>query len=164
MNGIPIKVEIRDLPEYTVAYIRHTGPYKGDSALFGRLFEKLCSWAGPRNLIVPDKSLFFSIYHDNQNITDEDKLRISICITVPEGTPVGGDIGIMTIPGGKYAVAHFELLPDQYLEAWNAVYGDWLPQSGYQPDDRFCFEMYPFNATTPEGKHIVDICIPVKPL
>ncbi len=164
MNDTPVTVEVREFPEYTVAYVRHTGPYKGDSALFERLFGQLCTWAGPRDLIKPDETLFFAIYHDNPDITEEDKLRVSICLTVPAGTTVDGDIGIMTIQEGKYAVAHFELLPHQYMEAWNAVYGDWLPRSGYQPDDRPCFEMYPVNAVTPEGKHIVDICVPVKPL
>ena len=162
MNEIPVKVEVQDFPERTVAYVRHTGPYKGDSALFERLFNKLCTWAGPRNLIIPGETLFFAVYHDNPDITVEDKLRISICLTIPENTPVENDIGMMTIAGGKYAVAHFELQPTQYMEAWNAVYGDWLPQSGYQPDDRPCFEMYQADMMTPDGKHIVDICVPVK--
>ena len=164
MNDTPVMVVVKEFPERTVAYVRYTGPYKSDSALFERLFGKLCSWAGPRSLIIPGETLFFAIYHDNPDITDENKLRVSICLTVPTDTRVDGEIGAMTIPGGKYAVAHFELSPDQYMEAWNVVYGDWLPQSGYQPDDRPCFEMYPVDAITPEGKHSVDICVPVKPL
>ncbi len=164
MKDTPITVEVRDLPGVTVAYVRHTGPYKGDSALFERLFTKICTWAGPRGLIHPGETLFFSVYHDNPDITDEDKLRVSICLSVPESTPVDGEIGMMTIEGGKYAVAHFELLPAEHMDAWNAVYGDWLPASGYQPDDRLCFERYPVDAVTPEGRHIVDICVPVRPL
>ncbi|HPQ41968.1 MAG TPA: GyrI-like domain-containing protein [bacterium] len=40
-----------------------------------------------------------------------------------------------------------------------------MPDSGWQPDDRPCFELCLNNpATHPERKHIVDICIPVKPL
>ena len=67
----------------------------------------------------------------------------------------------MIIPGGKYAMAHFELLPDEYEDA----YGQWLPESGYQPADSPCFELYRNDPKThPEGRHIVDICIPVKPL
>jgi AraC family transcriptional regulator len=71
----------------------------------------------------------------------------------------------MEIPGGKYAVAKFEILPNQYADAWNMVYGGWLPQSGYQPDDRPCFELYLNDPKThPEGKHIFEIYAPVKPL
>ena len=42
---------------------------------------------------------------------------------------------------------------------------DSLAESGYQPDDRPCFELYLNNPQEhPEGKHIVDIYAPVKPL
>jgi AraC family transcriptional regulator len=72
----------------------------------------------------------------------------------------------MTIPAGPYAIARFELSgSDQYENAWNTVMGGWLPESGYQPDDRVCFEIYQNNPKEhPDGLHLVDICIPVKPL
>jgi AraC family transcriptional regulator len=92
-------------------------------------------------------------------------LRTSVCITVPEDTGVGGEIGKMTIPAGKYALARFELTSSDYQEAWDWVYGTWLPQSGFVPDDRLCFELYPPESIThPESKISVDICVPVKPL
>jgi len=71
----------------------------------------------------------------------------------------------MTVAGGSYAIAHFEIAVDQYAEAWNAVFGGWLPQSGYQPDDRPALEICRNDPEQhPEGKHIVDICVPVRPL
>lgn len=36
-----IDVDVRDLPEMNVAYVRHIGPYQGDSKLFGGLINKL---------------------------------------------------------------------------------------------------------------------------
>ncbi|CAB1077266.1 hypothetical protein D1AOALGA4SA_5059 [Olavius algarvensis Delta 1 endosymbiont] len=43
--------------------------------------------------------------------------------------------------------------------------GGWMPQSGYQPDDRFCYELNHNNPKEhPENKHVVDICVPVRPL
>jgi AraC family transcriptional regulator len=106
-----------------------------------------------------------TIYYDNPDITDESKLRTDACITVPADTQVDGEIGKTTIPAGKYAMAHFEIMPDQYQDAWNAVYGGWLPQSGYQPEDGPCYELYGSEmGTDPKGKHIVDICLPVKPM
>ncbi|MBN2395127.1 MAG: GyrI-like domain-containing protein [Candidatus Atribacteria bacterium] len=49
--------------------------------------------------------------------------------------------------------------------AWNAVFGGWLPESGYQPDDGPCYEFYHNNPEEhTEHKHIIDICVPVKPL
>jgi AraC family transcriptional regulator len=88
-----------------------------------------------------------------------------VCISVSKDTEVEGEVGKMTIPGGKYAMAHFEISENEYEDAWNAVYGNWLPESGFQPDDRPCFELYLNDPKEhPEHKHIVDICIPVKPL
>ena len=118
-----------------------------------------------RGLLHFPETKFITIYHDNPDITDETKLRTDVCLTVPAYTQVDGEIGKAKIPAGKYAVAHFEITPDQYQDAWNAVYGGWLPESGYQPDDGPCYELYLNNPKEhPEGKHIVDICVLVKPL
>ncbi|WP_081792060.1 GyrI-like domain-containing protein [Caldalkalibacillus mannanilyticus] len=48
---------------------------------------------------------------------------------------------------------------------WKKVYGEWLPNSGLQPDDGYVFEMYMNNPNThPTKKHILDIYLPVKSL
>ena len=157
-------VEVKEMPERNVAYVRHIGPYAGDAEVFRKIFEKLFSWAGPRGLITASSEVL-SVYHDDLNVTDEEKLRVDACLTVPEGTAAEGDIGTMTVPGGQFAVAHFEIKEDEYADAWDAVMGGWLPESGYQPDDRLCFERYLNKPEEhPEKKHIVDICVPVRPL
>ncbi len=164
-NEMNVNVEIQDLKPMTVAYVRHMGPYKGDSGLFAELFGKLYRWAGPRGLLNFPETLVMSIYHDDPNLTEQDKLRLSVCITVPEETEVEGEIGKMEIPAGKWALARFELGEKDYEAAWQAVMGEWLPSSGYQPDDRPCMEIYRNNPEEhPEHKCVVDICIPVVPM
>ncbi|PKP06982.1 MAG: AraC family transcriptional regulator [Bacteroidetes bacterium HGW-Bacteroidetes-5] len=155
-------VEVKELPKMTVAYIRHIGPYKGDDKLFERIWNKLFSWAGPRGLIGGKDFMSLVIYHDDPNVTIEDKLRMSVCITVPPGTRVDGEVGKMEIEAAKYVIARFELTAQDFQQAWDWVYGEWLPASGYQPDDKPCFEMYPEEPK--DGKFVVDICVPVKPL
>ena len=158
---IEMNVEVKELPELHVAYIRHIGPYPG----IAKAIEKLMKWAGPRGLINFPETMLLGVYHDNPEITEESKLRSSACITVPEGTPVDGEVGKMTIPGGLFAVAHVEIDLDQYGEAWDKLMGEWFPESGYQPDDRMCYEIYLNDPKQhPQGKHIVDICEPVRPL
>jgi len=159
-------VEVRDIKEMDVAYVRHTGPYAGDEELFGRLFGQLMRWAGPRNLLnFPDTEML-TIYHDSPEITEEDKLRISVCITVPPETKAEGDIGRMSIPGGRYAVGIFEIDVDQYGDAWNSLMGVWLPESGYQCADHGpCYEVGLNDPQEhPEGKHQIEIRVPVRPL
>jgi AraC family transcriptional regulator len=159
------KITVSDLPAMTVAYVRHIGPYKGDSKLFENLWSRLMTWAGPRGLLQQPEMTCLSLYHDDPEVTDKNKLRVSVCLSVPPSTEVGGEIGKMEIAAGKYAIAHFEISPDEFQEAWDYVYGEWLPKSGYQPDDRPPFEKCCNDpAKHPQKKHIVDICVPVKPL
>ncbi len=162
-KAIETEIHVKTLEPTHVVYLRHIGPYAGNAALFGELFGRLAQWAGPRGLLATGQ--FLSVYHDDPNVTDEAKHQLSVCVTCPKGTEVSGEIGEMTIPGGAYAVAHFEIDVDQYADAWDAVYGQWLPESGYQPDDRPSFERYLNNPQEhPEQKHIVELNVPVKPL
>ena len=160
-----VNVEVMDQPDLHVAYVRHVGPYKGDAAMFEDLFTRPMRWAGPRGLCGPQMQVL-SVYHDDPEITEEEKLRVSACITVPEGTRVDGEVGSMTVKGGTCAVARYEITgSEQYEAAWTWLMGVWLPESGYQPDDRLCYELYHNNPKEdPGGKHVVDICIPVRPL
>ena len=164
-SNLKTEVEVKDIPEFHVAYVRHVGPYAGDTELFGRLWQKLMTWAGPRGLLNFPETKMLSVYHDDPNITDPNKLRVSVGISVSEDTPVEGEVGKMMIPGGKYAMARFEISPDRYGDAWNAVFGGWFPESGYQPADGPGYELYHNNPEEhPERKHIFDIVVPVKPL
>ena len=81
---------------------------------------------------------------------------------VPADTRVDGEIGKMEIAAGTYMVARFTLGVDEFGEAWDWVFGQWFPGSGYQPADGPCFEWY--DAPAADGRFVVDICVPVKPL
>jgi AraC family transcriptional regulator len=153
-------VEVRELPKMTVAYIRNMGPWGGDKNEYEKLRDKLFSWAEARDLIFGKDFKYFILYHDDPNVALSDKLRMSLCITVPPETKVNGEIGKMEVEGGKYATARFELTGQDFQDAWEWLYGQWLPNSGYKLDDKPYFETYP---EAPKGeKFIVDFCIPVK--
>jgi AraC family transcriptional regulator len=165
MDKNQITVEVKEFPELHVAYLRHIGPYQGDGKLFGQLIGKLMKWAGARGLINFPNTQLLIVYHDDPKVTEDEKLRTSVCLTIPKETAVDGEFGKMTVHGGAYAVAGFELDDDEFQQAWDTVYGAWLPDSGYQPDNYPCLEIYHNDPKEhPENKHIVDICIPVKPL
>jgi AraC family transcriptional regulator len=158
-------IVVREVPEMQVAYIRHIGSFAGNEKLFRGLTGKLMAWAGPRGLIRFPETKLLTIYYDVPSITEESKLRVDVCMSVPKGTPTDGEIGSMMIPGGKNAVARFEIWTDQFGGAWNAVYGGWMRESGYQPDDRHRYAVALNDPTThPEKKHIIEIYAPVKPL
>jgi len=152
-------VKIEKIDEMRVAYIRYVGPYAGDSELFGNLYARMGAWAGPRGI---DMSTSYIIYHDDPNITDEQKLRLSVCVPIGEDARVSGEICEMKIDGGDYAVGTFLIASDEYGQAWSYMFAQWLPTSGYQPADSMPFERYSNNGHEDEGKMKVDICIPVK--
>jgi AraC family transcriptional regulator len=155
-------VEVTELPKMTLAYVRHIGPYMGDSKLFHGLWNRLFRWAGPRGLIGGRDFRSLIVYHDDPGVTESEKLRSSVAITVPPETKVAGEIGKMELEAAKYVVARFEIAEDEFQEAWDWVFGHWFPASGYQPDDMPCFEMYPEEPR--DGKFVIDICVPLKPL
>jgi AraC family transcriptional regulator len=163
-NDMAVKaqsIEVKELPELNVAYIRHIGPYSG----IGEAFGKLMRWAGPRGLLRFPETKSLAVYRDSPEVTDVSTLRSEACVTVPEGTKVDGEVGLMKIPGGTFVVGRFEIAGDQFAEAWNALMGGWLPGSGYQPDDRMCYELYLNDREQhPQKKFIIDICEPIKPL
>lgn len=154
--------EVRDLPQTTVAYLRHTGPYKGDEELFNRLFGQLFAWAGPRGLMEQRNTAPLVIYHDDPCVTEEEKLRMSVCLPVPSDTSTDGEVGKMSLTGGRFLVARFVVAPQKMPEAWQWVYGSWFPSSGYQPADALPYEVYP--APPEDGQLIVEICVPLRPL
>lgn len=163
-NELATTVRVEELPPMEVSYLRHVGAYQGNTELFTGLIEKLFAWSGSRGLLRFPETRLLSIYHDNEPFTDDDKLRVSVCLTVPEETPAEGEFGRMRLEGGLYAIAPFTILPDQYGKAWDSLCSKWLPISGYQSDNRPCFEFYLNNPEEhPEGKHDVEICVPVKP-
>jgi AraC family transcriptional regulator len=164
MTSYPLDVQVRHLAPATLAYLRHIGPYKGDTALFRRLFEKLFGWAGPRGFMGPD-TRYLSLFQDNPNLTTAAKQRMELALTVPAGTAPSGEIGIQRLETGLYATARVYVPIEDYAEQWNRLVADWLPGSGYQPDHRPAMEFYLNNPDTdPEGRYHVEICLPVRPL
>lgn len=115
MTSSPFEVQVRHLAPATLAYLRHVGHYKWDTALFRRLFEHLFAWAGPRGFMGPD-TRYLSLFQDNPNLAPAAKQRMEVALTVPEDTDPGGEIGITMLEGGLYATARVRVLIEDYAE------------------------------------------------
>ncbi len=59
----PIDTYVKEEAAMKLIYIRNTGVYKGDSALFSELFYQLYQWAKARDLISK-RTRWFVLYHD----------------------------------------------------------------------------------------------------
>lgn len=159
-----VSVAIEVLPDTEVAYVRYTGRYQGLGQVFTELYARLMIWAEARGFVQAGTPLF-NLYHDDPSLTDDDHLRVSACIPVTPETPSEGDIGRMALPAGAVAMGRFELGNDDYPEAWYAMAAGWLPDSGYEPDDRLPFERYLIGREARrKDAEVMDIGLPVRPL
>jgi len=155
-----LHIEIKQMPSWHVAYVRRVGAY-GPGVR--EAWEKLSRWAGPRGLLGPQTAML-GIGHDNPSITPASQCRYDACVPVPADVKPEREIGIADIPAGTAAVLRFEGPREQIPSAYGALYGEWLPQSGYQPTDTPCYEVYYGNPEIRPGCMAFDICMLVKPL
>jgi AraC family transcriptional regulator len=166
-NG-EMKVEVKNLTGYHVAYVRVIGELSKEK--ISPAFDKVIKWAEARDLIGPE-TLYIGVALDNPNVTPKNKCRYDACVTVPPDTKGEREVGIYEIPSGKYAIYHAEgeeaKINAQINDAWDKFMGEWFPDSGYQPasPDLPCFEIYRETEKDKKaGRFVVDLCEPVKPL
>ena len=153
-------IEVKQMSALDLVYCRHVGQFDRISLAYDKLFR----WAGPRGLLRFPETKTVTVYHDDPNITDIEKLRQSACITVNEEVKTEGEIGNMHLDGGKFIVGSFEISAMEFGDAWNAVCL-WMAEKGYQPRDAYPYELYHNDHNEhPERKFILDICMPVKEL
>ncbi|MGP0583559.1 AraC family transcriptional regulator [Paenibacillus timonensis] len=156
-----MQATIQELPLMEVAYVRHVGSYLETYRAWG----KLGMWAAEHRLFPPEQS-FIGISLDDPAVTEEEECRYDACVTVPEGlsqTDTPPEIQFQTLPGGLYAKFYFYDTTDKLALLYQSIFGNWLPDSEYDPDDRYCLE-FSMNdpAQDPEGKAKVDLYIPIQ--
>ncbi|MBN2055280.1 AraC family transcriptional regulator [bacterium] len=153
-----MNVEIKQLPDFHVAYVRKLGAYGKETC--EQAFGELMQWAGSRGLAA--KGTMLGVYWDNPEVTPPEKCRVDACLTVPPGTKTSGQVGVQTLGGGLYAICGFEIRGESFQGAWDEVF-QWLVASGRECEDKPCFEMYHASPDEhPEGKWKFDICVPLK--
>lgn len=168
-RGYPVRglVRVEDLPEQKVIYTRHMGDYKSLAIQFPFLLKKLLVFAKKEQLLNQRSNQILVMYHENPEFTDSDKFRTSICLRVPDASVISGNdkIGEMAIPKGKYAIGYFKISQEEFPDAWNFMYKEWLFGSGYIPRNEIPFEVYLNDPSKDkENKIEVEICVPVKSL
>jgi AraC family transcriptional regulator len=118
---------------------------------------------GKRGLFSPD-TLVIGVPHDNPDITPNARCRYDACVTVPDTvTDATGPVDLQALAGARYAVVQLDVAdPAEIGQAVDELYGDWLPGSGYQTDDRPCLEIY--HDAGGLGRIVLDFCVPIVPL
>ena len=140
-----------------VACVRHVGPYQE----CGPAWERLCTFAAEKGLFGPG-TLQIGIGHDSPDVTPAEKLRYDACLTVDDRFQAEGDVGVLELPGGEYAVGTHRGPYSGLPEAYRWIFGQWLPTSGRQLRAAPCFEIYVNDpTTTPPEDLVTEICLPL---
>ena len=160
-----IRIESRD--EMLVVYVRHVGDYRSLERNYMKLMQQLFRESAKQFLIGQENVEILAMYHDNPEFGQEDQFRTSLCMSLPKDlVPKENDkLGVMRIEGGLYAIGHFSIQREQFQDAWDFMYQQWLITSDYVPRDACPFEVYLNNPMEEEDHHIeVDIFMPIEPI
>ena len=139
-NPDGFKAKIRDLPARTVAYIRALNPYQSNTVV--DTSRQLVRWAEARGLA---NGQWLGYMWDDPEIVALADCRYDTAVVVDESQfkiQAAGEIGRFVFPA--MTVAEVTIAGDIQLEqrAIDWLYGTWLPQSGYVPDDQPAFEAW----------------------
>ncbi|WP_068114297.1 AraC family transcriptional regulator [Tropicimonas marinistellae] len=159
-SGDPIMfdIDVTTHPAQRLAAIAHTGPY----VEIGRAFETLSALCTSRNLWPQVRALLGIYYHDPDS-TPAEELRSHAAVALAPGTEIGDVFEELVTEAGKVAVLRFKGPYSGLKPAYDYLYGTWLPQSGEEPRNAPCYEIY-LNTpqdTAPEDL-VTEICLPLK--
>lgn len=158
----PPEVRVDRMPALRLAYIADMKGYSLEAIC--RAWERLFLWAKARSLLSAETRVV-GISFDDPLITRPEKCRFYACISVPQGVQEDGQVGMLEIPACRCAVSRAAVPAEHIQFIYRSFYRDWLPGSGLQPADLPSYEIYyetPENS--PDGKYLMEVCVPVLPL
>jgi AraC family transcriptional regulator len=160
------KIRLLTLADMRVAYILSVGlsPRFRNSRITAA-YARLHSWAKARGFLG-EGTMILGMYPDNPVFTPLSECRYYSCLSIPEEASPDGEIGVMRLDsGGLYAACSFNpkapLFAPRFFRTTSFLYGSWIPDRGYYPDDKPFLELY----NVLNGKLVsMDFCIPVRTL
>ena len=161
-QGETMDVVVKNIPSQRVAYMRSTGPYGGTE--IPRTWQRFAAWCEAQGFMNP-RRVMYGISQDDAEVTPPEKCRYDCCVSVDDSFRPQGEVGVATVAGGRYACVKFAGTAEQIHGAWVTLC-DWLPDSGYQADDRLAIEVYgtDFKMDEKTGAFTCDLCMPIRPL
>lgn len=128
----PIEVRVRSHPAEHVAYVRMLNPFQGDTLESG--YGRLTRWLEERGVDWRSAPLF-GISWDNYDATPPRQVRFDLGFGVPRDVEGDGEFGTLDIPATTSADAHSLGPLLRVAQAWDHLYLEWFPGSGYEPAD-----------------------------
>ncbi|WP_136680463.1 GyrI-like domain-containing protein [Neptunomonas sp. XY-337] len=133
-------MQLRQMPERRVAYVRHQGYDRSISIAWHRLLQ----WAKTEEVDTQTATML-ALHHSNPSLVALADCRYVACLEVPENVWRKGSVGILTIPGGLHGVFSARGRMGDLLPLIYAFYHRWLPGSGYHLANTPAYAIYQRN-------------------
>ncbi|ALM47564.1 AraC family transcriptional regulator [Flavobacterium psychrophilum] len=152
----------------TISSKKLIGKHIAMSFVANKTFELWSSFMPQRKLIANavDSQHMYSLqlygkdFYTNFNPAREFEkwaaLEVANFDAVPEGMET------LIIPGGQYAVFHYKGAHTNGFDVFSYIFGEWLPASGYELDDRPHFEILGPKYKNGDPDSEEEIWIPIK--
>jgi len=145
------KIKICELEDFRVIYERYLGNYLD-------LGEQWLIFTAKHQAYLRTDTLLIERFYDDPSITKVGQCLYDLCMTVDGNLQLEN---ITTIEGGKFAVYRFDGLIKDIYESLQGIFNIWLPNSGYEMDERYGLDIYR-KIDRENSQVIMDLCIPVK--
>ena len=152
-----LKIKVTELQEMNLAAVMSLGIANVEPS-----FNILIDWAKEKKLFPKENVKMISVYHDSFKVTPPDKVRIHACMLLDEQLKQQeGQVFPETIEAGKFIVGSGEVTLNDFEQCWVSLFL-WMNENNYSVRKAFPFEIYHTNFKEhPEGKMLVDFCIPI---
>ncbi|MDN4501634.1 helix-turn-helix domain-containing protein [Alteromonadaceae bacterium BrNp21-10] len=149
------KVNLLELPERHVAYVRHLG--------YGRsirsAWQLLQAWA---NAEQRDFSQQFGLHHSNPACVELAKCRYVACLAIDRPLKNRGLVNSLTIPAGLHGVFKLAGKYGELLPQISHILEEWLPASGFKMQSTPAYVHYHKNHFLAEDERFeLDFCLPI---
>ena len=131
------EVKVEDAPERRLAAMAHVGAYNGVS----KSYEKVAAVFTIRDLWKHARGMV-GIYYDDPSTVPEAELRSHAAVELADDVVVPDPLEEVLIRGDESAVLVMQGAYTGLQEAYEWLYGQWLPQSGRMPADQPSYEVY----------------------
>ncbi|QMV16835.1 AraC family transcriptional regulator [Vibrio spartinae] len=138
-EDVNMNIEVKEFESRRVCTLASQRGYEPEGIY--EAWDKLIDWAA-NNGIKQDEQKRFAFAFDNPTVTPVDKCRYTASVVIGEQVQVKPPFLLSEIPQGKYAVLYFKGRPEETIKAQLSIYADWLPESGFEPDNFPMLERY----------------------
>src|SRR3546814_9227603 len=151
-------IAIEQFAGASLATLAHHGDYQ----LIGTTFDRLFMLASSRSLVGP-ATRSFGVYYDDPAQVPATQLRSRAGVTLSDGAAIDAVFEPFALPAARCAVLEYTGPYSEIEAAYNWLFSQWLPASGYETLDFPMWEEYVNDPkTTPAAELKTRIYLPLE--